>query len=466
MVDDLEQTLQDAFVSLVIMETEFISLVLGQVKPSIFTSPVSRAVVSICYNYYTEHKEAPKQHIADELSLYLEDKDERESSLYYKYVEKVLEIPPNQSYVLKRIGDFIKQRSYEEASVEFAELVKDHRFDEAQNLMYETLKTGIEKEDAGLDYLTDFSSLANRGEGKVYDMSTGIKALDILIGGFQRGQFIVLCGGYKSGKTWGLMHFARTAMRAGLSVLYVSHEVSKEELELRFDMMFSARGTDRIGQTAYYKSYNHKKHDLDFVGVEIRSVYNNSAVTKARKNISRFGGKLRIKKYPMGTCSVEELERLLHYLETFEKFIPDVMINDYADIMQLPGRDELRHQIHKTYIAHKGIADERNIIVFTASQIASNFLTKKTITQQAPAEDRRKVGTADIMLGITRTEEEAKDNVGHINVIAIRSGGNQFSSCNFSSCLEIGQWAKESWLDFENPSEKEILESLGEKVEV
>ncbi len=73
-------------------------------------------------------------------------------------------------------------------------------------------------------------------------------------------------------------------------------------------------------------------------------------------------------------------------------------------------------------------------------------MLKKRVTQDAPAEDKRKVGNVDIMLGIARTMEDIKANLGRIYVLANRSGGQQFSCCSFVSCLPLGQFCIDSWL--------------------
>lgn len=438
--------MQDSYLILAITDTEFLKLTIGQIAPDIFTSSVVRNLSRIVFDYYSRFKRSPAEHFHDEVLSYLEDFSDEDKEDYVRYLKKLDTIKPNADYVLKRLDNYIKQREYENGAIEFAELVSEKQFDKAQNLMYKALKSGIQKEDVGLRYLTDLSSLAHRGESIEYLMPTGIKALDNLIGGYQRMQLVVWCGGYKGGKTWALLHIAREALYTGLKVLFVSHEVTQDEVELRLDMMFTGRASEHIGEYIEYPYYE-KNQGINSRKVKTKSVFNSKAVRKARKAMKRFGGEIVVKKYPMGQCTTQELERYLNYLETFESFVPDVLINDYADIMNHDNHnDMLRHQLNQTYIWHKGLADERNILVVTASQIATEFLLKKRITQAAPAEDKRKVGNADIMLGITRTHEEIERNLGHISVMAIRSGGQQFAMCAFVSCLQLGQFCIDSWI--------------------
>ena len=99
------------------------------------------------------------------------------------------------------------------------------------------------------------------------------------------------------------------------------------------------------------------------------SVFSVEAVRAVRDKVRRFGGRAIIKKYPMGTCSVGEIDRYLDYLETFKHFIPDMLIGDYVEKMKMPKAGEGRDSINETYINLKRIADERNIADVTASQI-------------------------------------------------------------------------------------------------
>jgi len=277
-------------------------------------------------------------------------------------------------------------------------------------------------------------------------MRTGIKALDRFIGGYRRGQLVCTLGGLKAGKTWWLMHTARAALLQGLKVVHISHEVQLDEMETRYDMMFSGRGSKNVGQYVKYIRYDHSRDEMVTSRIKIKTVYDPKKVMKARHAVLRFGGSLRIKKYPMGQCSPAEIERYLNYLESFESLIPDVLIIDYLDIMDLSSfGSELRHQLNSAYIWAKGIADERNILVLTVSQVTRAALKRRKVTAKDVAEDVRKGANVDLMLAIGRGEEEVDANLAGINIIANRSGV-QDRSCTISLCFDIGQFCLSSWI--------------------
>ncbi len=442
----LNQHLQDSFLRLALTDTEFLKLTIGRMKPKFFTSYLTENIAQLCYDYYAQFQEAPNQHFKDQLSRFLEDKPDDEVEEYRRYLKKLEELhEPNKAFILSRVHEFVRVREREIALVRASELlVRENDLEGADNVLYAALQSGIPEEDAGLDYLRDYSNITNR-ERETYLVPTGISALDRLIGGYNRGQLLVTLGGYKAGKTFFLSHLAKTGLHHGLNILHISNEVSQRVQELRYDMMFSIRGSKRIGQEVGYYKWNSSK-GIQYHTSKIRSVYQTDVAIKARKRMQRFGGRLRIKKYPMGQCSPPEVERFLNYLEAFEDFTPDILLIDYLDIMDLSGfGKELRHQLNGAYIWAKGLADRRNILVATVSQVTRSALKKRYISQRDVAEDARKCGNADIMLAIGRGDNEVRNNLAGINVIANREG-QQDVSCTISLCYDLGQFCISSWI--------------------
>ncbi len=456
----LNQHLQDSFLRLALTDTEFLKLTVGRMKPKFFTSYLTENIAQLCYDYYDQFQEAPNQHFKDQLARFLEDKPDDEIEEYRSYLKKLEELhEPNKVFILSRVHEFVRVREREIALVRASELlIRENDLEGADNVLYEALQSGIPEEDAGLDYLTDYSNVTHR-EREIYLVPTGIPALDRLIGGYSRGQLLVCLGGYKAGKTFWLSHLAKTGLHNGLNILHITHEVSQRVQELRYDMMFTARGTKRIGEEVTYIKYT-KERGVQYRTSKIRSVYDPEVTIRARKRMKRFGGRLRIRKYPMGQCSPSEIERFLNYLEAFESFIPDILLIDYLDIMDLSGfSSELRHQLNGGYIWAKGLADRRNILVATVSQVTRSALKKRHVSQRDVSEDARKCGNADIMLAIGRGEDEVKNNLAGISVIANREG-QQDVSCTISLCYDIGQFCISSWIGHE--IDDEIFEAMGE----
>ena len=459
----LNRHLLDSILRLAITDTKFLTQIAGQVDPIILPDRMTARVMQICADYFASFGESPGDHFHDELFRSLADAGDDEKAEYAAYVQRIRDMrPPNAPYILARLNGFIKVRVRERAYEKCADLLLAGNMDEADAMMYDTLKCGVEALETGLEYLTDMSSLQDRNERASILMPTGIDALDRLIGGYQRGWLLVMVGGYKGMKSWSLQHIGVTALRQGLNVLLLTHELSQEQCELRIDMQLTGLGTQRIGQEVQYPIFNERSKELEYVKRTVQSIHKHTAkVAVVRKALAKLGGRLIIKKYPMGQCTFAETERLLSYLETFEGFVPDVLIQDYVDIMALTSTgQDTRHGLNEIYIRHKGLADEHNMLVVTASQVNTDGLQRYKIGQKHIAEDRRKIGNVDAAIAVCRTEEDENANIARLAVIAGRDVP-QGQHCVISCCPTIGQFCLSSWMssDFD---EKGLYEYFGE----
>ena len=440
----LNQHLQDTIIRLLAADGDFCRLVRGRLEPEFFGTRMTGDVGGMLLDYAAQHGEAAGEHFGDELARMLESVPEDAREDYVRYAAKLADMPPpNRAYVLRRVNAAVRLRAREDAALQFAELVSAGKIDEADNVMYAALRSGLPSEEGCLDYLRDLSSLARRGDRPDYLMRTGIRALDRLFGGFRRGELVCVMGGAGGGKTWGLMWIARQAMRQGLRVLHITHEVGQDQMELRYDMMFSGRGT-KAGMSLSLP--RNRDGRLAWRDVEVQSVFDDAAVKRARRAARSRGGRLLIKKYPMGQCTTAEIERLLSSLEDQEGFVPDVVVNDYPAIMDLSRySDQTRHQIHAAYVWSKGLADERQILVVTAHQLNREGLDRRIIYRRHVSEDIRVLANVDCLLAIGRTREDVDHHLAGIGVLKSRADV-QDVGCTFVPAFAIGQFAVDSWL--------------------
>jgi len=443
----VSQHIQDSFILLAITDVTFLRMARTSIKSSYFSSKVTEDVVNLCYAYYDQFQEAPGNHLYDELVRFTNKFDEDKKQLYHKYVKRIQQMdPPNQKYVISTFNKFVQARELEEYLIDAAPLVERGEFDSARELLQKALRSGVAQEEDGIEYPGNWPPTYHSNTGfREVICPTGIRIIDNGIKGIRRTGLTCIFAGYKVGKTWGCIQLAREALIHGRKVLEVSHEASAEEVEMRHDMMFGslidAEGPKEVEFIEYdnegVKTATH---------TEVRgSVFDMAAVKQLRDKIRRFGGKAIIKKYPMGTCSIGEIERYLDYLETFKHFIPDLLISDYVEKMKMPKAGEGRDRINETYINLKRIADERNIAVVTASQIKTKYLESSTISEAgAPAEDARKLGNVDLGLFFGMSRTQAERNLMQAYVLVNRSGPQKFG-CIVSRNLAVGQLALDCW---------------------
>ena len=447
MPNPINQGLQDRILRLMATDDDFLAMVAGRLGPEFFLTSMTGRLAQVCLDYHAQFKAAPGDHFADEALRAFAERPEDDRADCLTYLQRLRDLPPpNREYVLRRINDAIKLRVREEAAVQFAEHVARGELDQADQVMYGALRSGLPAEEDALDYLRDLSALATRADRPEYLLHTGIRAMDRVFGGMGRGQLVSVVGGAKAGKTWFLQHLAREALCQGLFVLHVSHEVGLKEMELRYDMVFTGRGKREGKRVVRPRLVDGKPQDREIV---VRTVYDDDAVRRGRAAVRRNGGRLMLKKYPMGQCTPAEIERFLNYLEAYCDFIPDVLVNDYVDIMDLSRySDETRHQLNAAYVWSKGLADDRNILVLTASQLNREGLERRVVRKKHVAEDIRKLANVDTLFAIGRSPEDERLGLGGLNVLVSR-GEEQEVGCTFVEAYDIGQFCLDSWLDSE-----------------
>ncbi len=456
----INQHIQDCFVHLVVTNSEFLKLVRTAIPYEYFTSDVTATIIRISYEYYDQFKVAPENHLHDELVRRIQKKDSEDRKLYFNYIKRIAEMEtPNVEYVLKTISDFVRARTFEEAAVDFVKMVEKGKFEEARTLMHQALRAGVEKENVGLEYFSsDNPTYYQKGFEEVM-LPTGVEKLDILLkGGIRRGWFVCTLGGLKGRKSWFLVHLGKQALLKGMSVLHISHEMEVEEIEERYDRSLGGLTGSRDGESTetLIQEMDEKGQLIKEKRIMAPSAYYPKAVKKVRKIWRKMGGRLIIKKYPMGICTMSEIDRYLNYLETYYNFIPDLLINDYADIMSIPANNR-REYINQIYIDHKRVADERNITVVTVSQTNRAALLKAKLHQSDFAEDIRKLANVDLALAISSDEGQRQKNEMRVWILGGRSVQDG-RGCIVKQNLDIGQFCTDSWFP-PDPSGKEEQES-------
>ena len=416
--------LQDCIVRLSIESEDFLRMVRPVLSPDLLTSRIPAEMYTICVGYWDTFGRPPGDHFHDEVVRFVKQRPTSEQSYYVDYIQKIRALEkPDVAYVLGRINDFVRAREFEKAAIKFAEFTVQGDFTAAENVMHKALRSGIGRFEMGLDYFRNIGlPLRSDPERNKWLMRTGFKPLDKYIGGYKRGQFLCFMGGYKGKKSWACIHTGVAGLMQGLTVVHVSHEMTVEEIETRYDMMLGGMSSQRNPEAFTLTIFNEDEGEFEEIEIEPDSVYNLKKVKQIRQRARRYGGRLLIKKYPMGMVDMREIDRYLQHLE-MEGIIADVLINDYADIMApLDSRKEFRHQINESYIYHKRLADERNIFVVTASQVPDKAVRSPRISIKDFAEDRRKAGNVDMALAIGQTEEQEEDGIATIIVVANRSG--------------------------------------------
>ena len=252
-----------------------------------------------------------------------------------------------QDAFLDQIEEFCKNRALADAVLSAPELIAKGNYGEVEKMVREAILVGL-RSDIGTNYFADPRERLMKIKGSNGQMSTGWASIDSkLYGGINRKEITIFCAGSGGGKSVTMQNAAVNLARAGLSVVYVSLELSEEMISMRLDSMVSGVGTKEI--------FNR----LD--EVEIRVL-----------QFGKKSGNLHVKQMPQGSTTNDLRTYLKNYeIETGRKC--DLLVVDYLDLM-FPNNKKI--DVSNLYIKDKfvteelrGLAVERNMFLITASQL-------------------------------------------------------------------------------------------------
>tara|TARA_B100000131_G_scaffold316298_1_gene356153 strand:+ start:951 stop:2333 length:1383 start_codon:yes stop_codon:yes gene_type:complete len=288
--------------------------------------------------------------------------------------------------------EFCKKQKLKEAILKSVDLLQRSSFDEIRATIDDALKLGNDN-DFGYDYKVDFEK---RFEIKTRNpLSTGWQLIDDLCrGGLGKGELGVVIAPTGAGKSMVLAHLGAHAVLAGKNVVHYTLELADTVVATRYDSCITG--------VPLSDTRSFKEQILDKVsGVE---------------------GELIVKEYPTKSASVATLRNHLEKVQRFGKQI-DMIIVDYGDLLR-PKRNykERRTELETIYEELRGLAQEFDCPVWTASQTNRSGLNAEVITMESISEAFNKCFVADFIFTVSRTVAHKNTNSGRFFVAKNRNG--------------------------------------------
>jgi len=133
--------------------------------------------------------------------------------------------------------------------------------------------------------------------------------------------------------------------------------------------------------------------------------------------------KLRLSTHLNNTLSVSKIRTILSEWE-MQNFIPDVVIIDYADLLVSHGPGEFRHQQNQIWKDLRGLNQELNCLMITATQADSRAYVKNRLDLSNFSEDKRKYAHVTAMYGLNQDAKGREKQLGilYINELLLREG--------------------------------------------
>lgn len=445
----LSLSLQENVLALLIFNPKLAGVVRNTVDVFLFESEPYRAIASAAIDFFDRFHAPPAEHIADLLEGVITGPDKRKAKLYSDILVNLYSLKEslNSEYVLSQLTTFVRQQTLKAGIVDAAQLIqsgKEEDVTKAEERILSSINKGLELFHPG----TRFSSLTNfsflNSPNTAYPI--GIKELDSRNLGPARKELQIFIAPPKRGKTWYLVHISKYALLNRLKVLHVTLEMSEDRMVQRYaQSLFAISKRQGNHSVPYFVTDELGRFtDLNFRDV-IRPAFTDDDIEKLMKrNVEKIGSRLKliIKEFPTGALTISMLKTYLDSLEHRYNFIPDLLLIDYVDLMDIPNKEH-RLALGKITKDLRGLAVERNIAVVTPSQSNREGSNTKLLQDRHVGEDFSKIATADCVLTYNQTLAERQLGLARIFVADGRNDEDKFTVL-ISQNYSIGQFALDS----------------------
>lgn len=203
------------------------------------------------------------------------------------------------------------------------------------------------------------------------------------------------------GKTLFMTHCAAGNLMAGLNVLYITMEMSEEEISKRIDA-------------------NLLDVTLDDLMILTRDAYQK----KMSRVKSMTTGKLIVKEYPTATVGVNHFRFLLNELKIKKNFVPDIVYVDYINLcnssrMKMGANVNSYNYVKSVAEELRGLGVEYNVPIFTATQTNREGYGDSDFDLSSTSDSFGLPYTADFMFGLISSEE--LESMGQIMVKQLKN---------------------------------------------
>jgi len=323
-------------------------------------------------------------------------------------------------YIKDEFLGFCKNQQMKKAIVTSADLLVTNDFDSIRQIILNALKIG-EVRSIGHEYEKDVETRYredNRGPIPFpWDVFNNITQ-----GGIGKGELGIVFGNPGGGKSWAVIAIAAHAAKLGYNVLYYTLELSETYVARRIDANLLNIPVDQI-----------TKHRA-----EVEQI------------VESLPGKIKVKEFPSGKTTLDNIEQHIEQLKTQYEFSPDIIIIDYVDLLKNSARDRLEGT-EDIYTSIRGLARELGLPIVTPSQANRTGAKSDIIEGDNIAGSYSKLMIGDIVVSLARNRKDKLEGTGRWHIMKNRLGadGMTFASKIDTSTGHIEIY--EDFLDIEEP---------------
>jgi replicative DNA helicase len=321
----------------------------------------------------------------------------REQIIEYLQRVRLNPSPGDIAFVKEKSLDFCRKQALKKAFVSGIEMMETEKYESIVDLMKNAVSVGTTPS-LGHDFFEDFDARFMQITRRC--VPTGIAELDkktIFDGGLGAGELGCVIAATGVGKSHFLTMLGANALRNKKNVMHYTFELSEAKTGIRYDS--------------------------NLCDIESNDVVDNKdSLREKYSKMSGELGKLKIKFYPSGSATVHMLRTHIEKLN-LKGFVPDIILIDYADIMKSSrSYDSLRHELKLVYTELRGMAEELQVPIWTASQSNKEGSQADIIDLGNMAEAYGKAFVADVVISLSRKSYEKASGWGRMYIAKNRAG--------------------------------------------
>lgn len=363
--------------------------VLHHLDPSYFTLDIEKRIFKFIKKYSDRYGTVPQTLILKEALSRIDTDGDGEQYIeeYIKLIEDadIVAIEP----MLDKTEQFVRSRALKNALFKAVDIYKGEDSTPTEAIP-DMLKAAISKtieEDTGTLY---FSPEAAKRRLDAYNnpekkIPFRLKKMNEVTNmGVTRQSLNCIVAAPNVGKTAMLISMAADYVEGGHDVLYITCEMSEEQVGIRFDARFLNKETS-----------------------EIPSIREDIYLEKF-KTIQPEVGNLIIKGYPTNELTAQRLDVLLDELDTKHDFKPTAIMIDYLGICSsymLKDRGNIGTYYTKVAEEFRAVAQKKDCVIWTAQQMTTDSLDNTDPTLKNIGYGQGIAKTSDMVWFAIRTEE-------------------------------------------------------------
>lgn len=393
-------------------DLEYTRKVIPHLKEEYFSESRSeKEIFSVIKSYVSEYDKLPN---IDFITVEINEKENLSQDILNKcnellksfsvFIKK--EETSNTDFLLKVTEKWAKEQALYNAAMQMVEVVKGDKpkagiLKEFENALSVSFENNI-----GHDYFDDVLSRYDYYHEEKHKLEFGIKSLNIINkGGVAKKSLNLLMAPTGVGKSVFMCDFASSYLKSGYNVLYITLEMTEEEIAERIDLNL-----------------------LNATSDDIRALSKELLCKKINNLREKTTGKLKVKSYPMSSAGTTHFRNLLSELKLKSNFIPDIVFIDYLNISTTArnnGKLAKHEEIKCISEDFKRFAHEQNVVLWSATQTNRSGIDNSDVELDSVSEAFSLTNACDLFWAIISTQE--LENSGQILIKQLKNRHNDMN---------------------------------------